>query len=67
MKEIFREVASSRENFISLVSLRIARWAITRKELSNIEFHEINKEACKICGQIEERRTVPWSPPPIGS
>lgn len=48
-----------------MVSLRIAKWALVRKEFSNIRLHAIlyNWEACMVIRSRDEKRLIHWSPP----
>lgn len=45
------------------------KWALIKKEFSNINLDDIlyNWEVCMGCGLIKERRTVHWSPTLIGA
>lgn len=66
-EKTFRDSSLSTKNLISMVSLRIAKWALVRKEFSNIRLHVILYywEACIVIGSCDEKRLIHWSPPPL--
>lgn len=61
---IFLGSSFSVANLISTVAIRIAKWALVRKEfsISSMDDNLSNWEACMGCGSIQMRRVVPWSP-----
>lgn len=66
--EIFRGTLSSIETLVSVVNLRVMKWALARKECANLKLNDIlrNWEACKECAQVREKRTVNRAPPQSG-
>eukprot|EP00268_Persea_americana_P068029 TRINITY_DN9427_c0_g3_i1.p1 TRINITY_DN9427_c0_g3~~TRINITY_DN9427_c0_g3_i1.p1 ORF type:complete len:256 (+),score=22.30 TRINITY_DN9427_c0_g3_i1:1157-1924(+) len=65
---IFKGTFSSLSNLVDLITMRIAGWALIRKEFSNFSIDDItvNWEACMGCGPSKMRIYVHWSPSPIG-
>lgn len=63
---IFRGSSSSLANVIPKLALRIAKWALARKEFSNLTINDIlfYWESCMGCGLIKERRLILCSAPP---
>lgn len=57
--------ASSMQDLISMVFLRVAKWASIRKEFFNINVNDIlfNYEECMSCGSRRRRREVYWLAP----
>lgn len=64
---IFRGSSCSVSDLVSKVTLRIAKWALVRKEFWNFNLNDIlfNWEACMGYCPFKERRFVSWYPPPI--
>lgn len=64
---IFWGSSSSLANVILKLALRIAKWALARKDFSNLSLNDIlfYWESCMGCGLIKERRLILWSTPPI--
>lgn len=52
----------------SRVALRIAKWALARKDVSNFSLNDIrtNWKAYMGCGISNERKSIPWAYPSIG-
>ncbi|XXG72211.1 hypothetical protein AAC387_Pa07g1359 [Persea americana] len=65
---IFKRSSLLLTDLVSRITLRIVEWALVRKEFSNFSLNDIllNWEACMGCGFSKVRRSIPWSPPPIG-
>ena len=65
---IFRGSSSATTKVIFKVSLRIAKWALSKKEFSIFSLNDIlhNWKACMGCGPFKVRRIVAWSPPSFG-
>lgn len=59
---------SSAADLISSIGMRIAKWALVRKEFSNFSLNAIliDWEACMECGPFKLRRFVVWSPLSLG-
>lgn len=55
---------SSIETLLSVVNLRVAKWALGRKECANLKLNDIlhNWEAWMECGLVTEKRMVYWAP-----
>ena len=64
---IFRGISSPLVKLIEGVTLRIAKWAMVRKEFSTFSINNIfvNWEACMVCGLPKVRRSTLCSPPPL--
>ena len=66
--KIFKGDFSSLLVLINRISMRIAKWALIRKECSNFSLNDflLNWEVCMGCRPSEVRRVVLWSPPSHG-
>ena len=66
--KVFKGTFSSLTNLIDLITMRIARWALIRKEFSNSSIDDItvNWKTCMGCGPSKMRIYVHWSPTPMG-
>lgn len=53
---------------VLMAFIRIARWALTRKEFVNFTMNDIMSswEACMVSRSNARRRIVSWSPPSLG-
>ena len=58
--KIFRVAFSSSVELITSITMRIAKWALVRKEFSNFYLDEVfvNWESCLGCGPIKVRGTA---------
>ena len=64
----FKGALSPTANILVAISLRIAKWALVKKEFANISMNDIffDWKACTACGVIKEKRVVTRSLLPIG-
>ncbi|XXG72306.1 hypothetical protein AAC387_Pa07g1436 [Persea americana] len=65
---IFRKSPSMPEDIVLLVDVRVAEWALLRKEFigMNLECILQNWEACMSCGPSKDKKAACWRPPPSG-